>query len=322
MNNDSEAGSRRSFLQSTAALSGALALQAKAGTGNTPPPRLPTVKFGKTEITRLIIGSNPFYGYSHFNRIFDAHMREFYTQDKKMEVLKSAERNGINTWQLHYNDQPLADYLRYREEGGNMNIVLLADFELMKNPKIMPDVVAKMKPMGVGHHGNWTDNRFRAGEKLKVREFCKIVRDSGVMVGVSAHNPSVFDVIESEDWDVDYFQTCLYRVSRTAGRGPLRVRRGARRRNLHGEGPGADVQNDSCDQEAVPGVQGLRRGPQHQLARGDGKSRPLRAHEHQADGPHHHGHVSAVHRSGERKRRSGPAHSDVARQSFYLRPSS
>jgi hypothetical protein len=216
MHKDSEAGTRRTFLQSTAGLGGALALQATAATGNTPQPRLPTVKFGKTEVTRLIIGSNPFYGYSHFNRIFDAHMREFYTQDKKMEVLKSAERNGINTWQLHYNDQPLADYLRYREEGGNMNIVLLADFELMKNPKIMPDVVAKMKPLGVGHHGNWTDNRFRAGEKLKVKEFCKIVRDSGVMVGVSAHNPAVFDVIESEDWDVDYFQTCLYRVSRTA----------------------------------------------------------------------------------------------------------
>jgi hypothetical protein len=27
--------------------------------------------------------------------------------------------------------------------------------------------------------------------------------------------PAVFDIIESEGWDVDYFQTCLYRVSRT-----------------------------------------------------------------------------------------------------------
>jgi len=214
MCNETGTGSRREFLQSAAGLSGALALQTGAA-GEAPLPRLPVVKFGKTEITRLIIGSNPFYGYSHFNRIFDAQMREFYTQDKKMEVLKSAERHGIGTWQLHYNDQPLADYLRYREEGGKMNIVLLADFELMKNPRIMPEVVAKMKPLGVGHHGGWTDRRFRAGEKEKIKEFCKMVRDSGVMVGVSAHNPAVFDTIESENWDVDYFQTCLYRVSRT-----------------------------------------------------------------------------------------------------------
>ena len=215
MDHDSEMNSRRRFLQS-AALTGALALESRAAAEIVSAQALPAVKFGPNEITRLVIGSNPFYGYSHFNRIFDAHMREFYTQDKKMEVLKSAERNGIGTWQLHYNDQPLADYLRYREEGGRMNIVLLADFALMTNPKILPDVVAKMKPLGIGHHGNRTDERFRAGEKGKVKEFCKMVRDTGVMVGVSAHNPAVFDVVESEGWDVDYYQTCLYRVSRTA----------------------------------------------------------------------------------------------------------
>lgn len=213
MNTDAGMGSRRRFLQSAAVLGGALALTKNASAEAA--PLLPTVKFGKADITRLIIGSNPFYGYSHFNPILDAHMREFYTQEKKIEVLKNAERSGIGTWQMHYNDQPLADYLRYREEGGKMNIILLADFELMKNPKIMPDVVKKMKPLGIGHHGNRTDERFRAGEKSKVQDFCKMVRDSGVMVGVSAHNPAVFDTIESEGWDVDYYQCCLYRVSRT-----------------------------------------------------------------------------------------------------------
>ena len=214
MNQDFE-NSRRGFLRSAGTLTGVLALEGKAVPAEIAVPRLPTVKFGSSDITRLIIGSNPFYGYSHFNRIFDAQMREFYTQDKKMEVLKRAENNGIGTWQLHYNDQPLADYLRYREEGGKMNIVLLADFDLMNNPKMLPEVVAKMKPLGIGHHGNRTDERFRTGDKWKVREFCKMVRDTGVMVGVSAHNPAVFDVIESEGWDVDYYQTCLYRVSRT-----------------------------------------------------------------------------------------------------------
>jgi hypothetical protein len=213
MEHDAMVGSRRRFLQSAAGLSGALALSGNASAEAA--PLLPTVKFGQARITRLIIGSNPFYGYSHFNRYLDAHMREFYTEEKKMEVLKNAEANGIGTWQVHYNDQPLADFLRYRELGGKMNLILLADFELMKNPKILPDVVAKMKPLGIGHHGNRTDERFRAGEKWKVKEFCKMVRDTGVMVGVSAHNPAVFDTIESENWDVDYFQCCLYRVSRT-----------------------------------------------------------------------------------------------------------
>jgi hypothetical protein len=213
MENDTKMGSRRTFLRSAGSLGGALALSSHASAEAA--PLLPTVKFGKAGITRLIVGSNPFYGYSHFNRTLDGLMREFYTQDRRLQVLRNAERNGINTWQVHYNDQPLADYLRYRAEGGKMNLILLADFEMVKNPKIVPGVVAKMKPLGVAYHGNRTDNRFRAGEKGVVKEFCKIVRDTGVMVGVSAHNPACFDVIESENWDVDYFQTCLYRVSRT-----------------------------------------------------------------------------------------------------------
>jgi len=35
------------------------------------------------------------------------------------------------------------------------------------------------------------------------------------MVGLSTHNPEVIDIVESEAWDLDYYQACLYRVSRT-----------------------------------------------------------------------------------------------------------
>lgn len=36
------------------------------------------------------------------------------------------------------------------------------------------------------------------------------------MVGLSIHNPAVIATMEGEGWDVDYHQTCLYRVFRTA----------------------------------------------------------------------------------------------------------
>ncbi len=192
-----------------------MAATALAGPAEQPEqPALPKVRFGKHEITRLIIGSNPFYGYSHFNRVLDQLMREWYTLTRKMEVLHACERHGINTWQLHYNDQPMADFQRFRAEGGRMQLVLLADFDLMKDPKLLPEV-AKFGPLGIAHHGGRTDERFRNGEKQKVKDFLKCVRDTGVMVGVSTHNPAVIDTVESEGWDVDYYQACLYRVSRT-----------------------------------------------------------------------------------------------------------
>jgi hypothetical protein len=214
MNSEDRTHSRRRFLRSAAALSAVAPASAALQQGPGAPP-LPKVKFGNDQITRLIIGSNPFYGYSHFNRTLDQLMRDWYTQDRKMQVLHACERQGINTWQVHYNDQPIEDLKRYRAEGGRMHLILLADFELMKNPKLLPEA-AKLGPLGIGHHGNRTDERFRNGEKQKVRDFLKMVRDAGVMVGLSTHNPAVIDTTESEDWDIDYYQACLYRVSRTA----------------------------------------------------------------------------------------------------------
>jgi hypothetical protein len=207
--------SRRGFLKSAAALGGTLVAAGGGQAQASAAPLLPTVRFGKTNITRLIIGSNPLYGYSHFNRILDQHMREWYTREKKLEVLKSCEQHGINTWQVHFNLNSMADLRAYREAGGKMNLVLLADFELMKEPaKYMTEAV-KTGALGIAHHGNRTDERFRMGEKHLVKEFCKMVRDTGVMVGISTHNPGVVDIVESENWDIDYYMTCLYRVSRT-----------------------------------------------------------------------------------------------------------
>jgi hypothetical protein len=215
MDSEKNLVSRRSFLQSAAGVGAGLAFAGKLPAGQDTVPPLPKVKFGKAEITRLIIGSNPFYGYSHFNLVLDRTMREWYTQGRKMEVLHRCEQFGIRTWQLHYNDQPVEDFRRYRAEGGKMNLILLADFALMKDLTLLPKVVKEMAPLGIGHHGNRTDERFRNGEMGKVREFLKVVRDTGVMVGLSAHNPEVIDTVESQGWDIDYYQTCLYRVSRT-----------------------------------------------------------------------------------------------------------
>jgi hypothetical protein len=225
------AQSRRSFLQVASAMpagivaaslaAAAPAISSAAEPQSQPQPLLPTAPFGKHKVTRMLIGSNPLYGYSHFNSLLDNCMREYFTPEQKTRLLLHAEAMGINTWQLHYNDQPAGnspvdDFKRYRAAGGKMQLVLLADFALMKDWSLMAKVVKEMQPMCIGHHGNRTDEKFRTGKKQEVRDFVKAVHDAGVMAGISTHNPGVVDVVESEGWENDYYMTCLYRVSRTA----------------------------------------------------------------------------------------------------------
>lgn len=178
------------------------------------PAAIPTVDFYGTRITRLLIGSNPLYGYSHFNAILDRTMKDWMTQENRVQTLHQAEAAGINTWQVHYNDPTIEDLKRYRDEGGKMNWLLLGDFALMTDWKLIKEM-AKLKPLGIAHHGNRTDNHFRDGKMQIVHDFVKAVQDAGLPGGVSMHNPKVMAYIEDKGWNVDYYMTCLYRVSRS-----------------------------------------------------------------------------------------------------------
>jgi hypothetical protein len=182
--------SRRGFLKSAAAIAAA----SKAA--GAPAPLLPTVKFHGHDVTKLIIGSNPFY-------------------ERRLETLMRAEQCGLNTWQVHYNDPTVEDWKAYRAAGGKMNVLLLADFAMTKDWTLIPKVAKELRPIGIAHHGNRTDDRFRSGEMHIVKDFVKAVQDAGLPAGVSTHNPQVVQFIEDQGWTNDYYMTCLYRVSRT-----------------------------------------------------------------------------------------------------------
>jgi hypothetical protein len=194
---------RRAFLASAAVAGAAQAVSSAAP--------LPTVSLGKHQVTRLILGSNPLSGGSHFNPILDRLMGEWMTPERIAELLKRCERAGIGTWQLH-RDKKLPDCLRqYRAEGGKMNCFLLSDYT--EPERALPELL-KMQPIGIAHHGDRTDVQFRARQMDPVRDYLKKVRDMGLLVGLSMHNPEVLDYCESKDWDLDYYMTCLYRRSR------------------------------------------------------------------------------------------------------------
>ncbi len=58
---------------------------------------------GSHRVTRLIVGSNPIYGYSHFNKQYDQHMLEWFTDERIVKLLLDCEKAGINTWQASFN---------------------------------------------------------------------------------------------------------------------------------------------------------------------------------------------------------------------------
>ncbi|MGD0370064.1 MAG: hypothetical protein ABSA94_21625 [Acidobacteriaceae bacterium] len=199
--------SRRTFLQSgaglTAGLAGATsALEAQDGgrPGNMPPGapqaslgqsdaptpasqiQVPSMKFGGVEISRMVLGVNPFYGFAHYNNNFGTIMKEWYTPDKVCEVMHQANRFGINALNYVHLGRAPQDWARFVAEGGRMHLIIQVTAGVDAEA-----LVKSLKPLAMQRQGE-----------------------------VVTHIPEVIAQVEEEGWDVDFYSGCVYNRRRTA----------------------------------------------------------------------------------------------------------
>jgi hypothetical protein len=213
----SKASSRRDFLQQAAGIAaGATALTAPLGADDAPnqtPQLLPTVKLGNHDVTRLIVGGNPIYGHSHFNKLLSKLQTDWHTPERVVALLQRCEQAGINTWQNSYDQRTLDDLERFRAAGGKLHWFCLGKPDWDRMPDRIDDA-ARHKPIGIAPHGALAERLHREKRLQVLTDLLKRIRDQGVLVGLSAHNPALIELAEDKGWDVDYFMCCLYYLTR------------------------------------------------------------------------------------------------------------
>jgi hypothetical protein len=210
------ANTRRSFLHGGAALAAGLAGAGATLTGQqTAQPQstvqVPKMKFGGAEISRMVLGVNPFYGYAHYNNNFSVVMKEWYTEDKVCAIMHQCNRYGINAFNYVHMDRAPRDLARFRAEGGNMHLIVQVSAGVEASM-----LMKTLKPLAMHRQGEVVDKAYQNGQMNTVKEWCKQVRDLGVLVGVGTHKPEVIAQVEEEGWDVDFYAGCVYNRTRTS----------------------------------------------------------------------------------------------------------
>jgi hypothetical protein len=219
--------SRRSFLHTTlaAGFTGAAAAgqntSRDARQGWTPPSpetvklpnaaaelQVPKMKFFNAEIGRLVLGTNPFYGFSHYNNNFSVMMQDYYRPGKVCDVMHQANRFGVNAFNYVHLGRAPQDLAHFQAEGGKMHLIVqcIGDAET---------VYKAVKPLAMYKQGEEVDKAFQNGEMDEVKEWCKRARGLGVVVGVGTHKPEVIAYVEEQGWDVDFYAGCVYNRTRT-----------------------------------------------------------------------------------------------------------
>ncbi|MBL8228831.1 MAG: hypothetical protein JNL98_10155 [Bryobacterales bacterium] len=179
-----------------------------------PAGAMPTFKLGKFTVSKLMIGGNPFHGYSHFNSLYSKHMLEWADRDRVCGILANCEKQGINTWQFSHHERGVGDLLKYREKGGNIQFILLSHREIEEDHRLIKEV-AKLKPVAIVHHGGSSERKRRAGKTGEIRDFLKAIRDNGILAGLSTHDPDFLREAEEQNWETDLYMTALYYLTRS-----------------------------------------------------------------------------------------------------------
>jgi len=176
---------------------------------------MPTIRLGRHEVSRLIVGANPVLGFSYVGGLMSQFMTDYFTLERIQQLLCRCVEVGINTWQTSAHEKIDRSLATLRESGRDIQWIFLASTPHVDDEPALKEIIRRNRPIAILHHGGVSDRLWREGQIEKVHDFTKRVRDLGVLAGISAHNPDVIRHAEDSGWDLDLYMTCFYWITRS-----------------------------------------------------------------------------------------------------------
>ena len=172
---------------------------------------LPTVDFCGLKVTRLVIGANPFGGFSHQSKERDQEMRAYYTVDRIKETWARAEAAGINTM-ITNNTTPNVIQAVREYIGGGGKLQWIAQVNDLKREGMIAaiDQAAEIGAKAIYTHGRRTEDLFHAHDEKQMHEWMDRIRSHGIPAGVAAHGAEVHDWVDGLG-AADFHAVCFYR---------------------------------------------------------------------------------------------------------------
>ena len=172
-----------------------------------------TTKFLGHDITRLIVGDNPFTGHSYIEHIITGtEMRDYYDSKRWYETLFQIEEAGYNCMSPVAHPFTLQIIREYRRDGGKMNFMFQPYVPM--NQEVSMREMMEIEPIGIYHQGTMTDFLYENDRCDEILAQMKQYRSMGIPVGLGTHRPDVIEKAEREEWGADFYMACLQNARR------------------------------------------------------------------------------------------------------------
>ena len=171
-----------------------------------------TIDFFGHNTGRLILGSNPYMGFSYItHKISRDEMMDYYTADNVVRDLKYAESLGYTTLIASSNEFTARYYRQYRNEGGKLKWI--AQTHVPLDIKVNVNHAVEGGAIAIFHQGTSFDGLLETNQIDVIKNNLDELRRANIPVGIATHVPEHVYIAEAE-LNVDFYMTCLHNMRR------------------------------------------------------------------------------------------------------------
>jgi len=151
---------------------------------------LATVQLGSLAVSRVILGGNPFSGFSHQDPVRDREMLQYFTTAHIKEMLRQAEALGVNTLIARADRHIMRTLQEYWGEGGTIRWIAQTAPEFASLSANIGQAIA-VGARAVYIHGGQMDYLFANQRLEEIPAAIDQIHAAGLPAGVAAHDPQV-----------------------------------------------------------------------------------------------------------------------------------
>lgn len=164
------------------------------------------IKIGKKEYSKIIAGTNAFYGHSHFSAARDSEYKKRFSDDYIKNVLKLCIAKGVNSIETCANERILNIITSIKKES-KINIIgttRIDETSPMKSHQMKLKYLINNGADICIIHSQFVD-RLSSGSEIKGLQYMvDEIHAAGLLAGISAHKNSTIELCEKK-YDIDVY---------------------------------------------------------------------------------------------------------------------
>ncbi len=168
------------------------------------------VELNNRSFSKIICGSNPFYGKSHFSESRSAEYLNRFTDEEITRVVEACLAKGVNTVETSANERifRIASEITASEPNKRLHLISttrIDETSAVRNHEEKLGISIKQRCSICVIHSQYIENELRGGRINGIESLLEKIHNNGLLTGISTHRNDVIELCERQGYEIDVY---------------------------------------------------------------------------------------------------------------------